>query len=47
MNRIKGARLVLGAVLLAATLFALVTGPGLVSDQESTVPVHQEREVRR
>ena len=47
MNRIKGTRFVLGAVLLAATLFALVAVPGLVSDQDSTVPLRQVREVLR
>ncbi len=47
MNMVKGVRLVLGAVLLAAALFALVAVPGLVSDQDSTVPLHQAREARR
>lgn len=47
MNRIKGTRLVLGAVLLAATLFALVAVPGFMSDRASTVPLRQMREVLR
>ncbi len=40
-------RLLLGALLAAATLFALVAAPGLVSDRESTVPLTQAREARR
>lgn len=40
-------RLVLGAVLAAAALFALVALPGLVSDPDSTVPLTQAREARR
>ena len=40
-------RLALGAALLAATLFALMAAPGLVSDRDSKVPLHQAREARR
>ena len=40
-------RLVLGAALAAAALFALVAAPGLVSDPDSTVPLTQAREARR
>ena len=40
-------RLALGAALLAAALLALVAAPGLVSDRDSTVPLHQAREARR
>ena len=40
-------RLALGAALLAAALLALMAAPGLVSDRDSTVPLHQAREARR
>ena len=40
-------RLALGAVLAAVALFALVAAPGLLSDQDSTVPLAQAREARR
>lgn len=40
-------RLALGAALLAATLFALLAVPGLVSDRDSTVPLHRVREARQ
>ena len=40
-------RLALGAALLAAALFALMAMPGLVSDRDSTVPLHLAREARR
>lgn len=45
MNRIRGTRLVLGAVLVAATLVALVSVPGLVSDRDCTVPLRQDAPV--
>ena len=38
MKMIKKLRLVLGAMLLAGVLYALVTVPGLASDLASTVP---------
>ncbi len=38
---------VLGAVLLAVTLFAIVALPGTMSDQESTVPLHQVQEAQQ
>ncbi len=47
MKSTKLLGLVLGAVLAAATLFALVAVPGLVSDQDSTVPLTPAREARR
>ena len=40
-------RLALGAALLAATLFALMAMPGLVSDRDSTAPLHPVREARQ
>jgi hypothetical protein len=40
-------RLALGAALLAAALFGLMAMPGLVSDRDSTVPLHPAREARR
>ena len=47
MKRNEKMRLALGAALLAATLFVLMAAPGLVSDRDSTVPLHQAREARR
>ncbi len=40
-------RLAIGAVLLAAALFALLALPGLVSDRDSTVPLQPVREAGR
>jgi len=40
-------RLALGAALLAVLLFALMTAPGLMSDRDSTVPLHRVREAGR
>jgi len=40
MKTIEKARLIAGAVVLAATLYALMAAPGFVSDQDSTVPAH-------
>jgi len=40
-------RVVIGAVLLAAALFALLAAPGLVSDRDSTVPLHRVQEARQ
>ena len=40
-------RVAVGAVLLAATLFALLAAPGLVSDRDSTVPPWPRREAGR
>jgi hypothetical protein len=37
MKLIERVRLVLGAVLVAAGLYALMAAPGLVSDRESSV----------
>ncbi len=40
-------RVAIGAVLLAAMLFALVTAPGFVADRDSTVPLHPRQEARQ
>ncbi len=40
-------RVAVGAVLLAAALFALMAVPGLVSDRDSTVPLQPVREAGR
>jgi hypothetical protein len=47
MRLIEKVRLVLGAVLVAAALYALMAAPGLVSDRESTVGKFQLQEARR
>ena len=47
MKRNEKLRLALGAALLAAALFALMAMPGLVSDRDSTVPLHPVREARQ
>ena len=47
MKRNEKMRLALGAALLAAALFALMAVPGLVSDRDSTVPLHRVREARQ
>ena len=43
MRTIEKVRLILGAMLLAGALYALVAVPGLLSDLASTVPVRQDR----
>ncbi len=40
-------RVAIGAVLLAAMLFAVMAAPGFVSDRDSTVPLHPRQEARR
>lgn len=40
-------KLAAGAVLLAATLYALAAAPGLLSDQDSLVPLGTTRQVLR
>jgi len=40
----EGLHLVIVAVLLAAALYALMSATGLVSDRNSTVPLHPVRE---
>jgi len=47
MKRNEKMRLALGAALLAAVLFGLMVAPGLVSDRDSTVPLHPMREARQ
>ena len=37
-------RLVLGAMLMAGVLYALVMAPGLLSDLPSTVPMHGKQQ---
>ncbi len=43
----KTVRVAIGAVLLAAMLFALVAAPGFVADRDSTVPLHLRQEARQ
>ena len=40
-------KLAAGAVLLAATLYALTAAPGLLSDRDSLVPANAPQEARR
>jgi len=40
-------RVAIGAVLLAAMLFAVMAAPGFVSDRDSTVPLHPRQEAWR
>ncbi len=47
MRLIEKMRLVLGAMLVAAGLYALMAAPGLVSDRESSVGKLQLQEARR
>jgi len=47
MNWNERLRVAVGAVLLAAALFALLAVPGLVSDRDSTVPLQPVREAGR
>jgi hypothetical protein len=47
MRTIEKMRLVLGAVLLAGVLYALVGAPGFVSDLASTVPVRPVQDALR
>jgi len=47
MNWNERLRVAIGAVLLAAALFALLMVPGLVSDRDSTVPLQPAQEARR
>ena len=43
----EGVRLMLGGVLVAAGLYAVLALPGFVSDRDSTVPGHQVQEARQ
>ena len=40
-------KLAAGAVLLAATLYALAAAPGLLSDRDSLVPASTPQEAQR
>ena len=40
-------RVAIGGALLAMALYALMAAPGLVSDPDSTVPLHGVREAGR
>ena len=40
-------RLAVCAAMLAAALVVLLAAPGLVSDRDSTVPLHRAREAKR
>ena len=46
-TRLSVWKVVGGAVLLAAMLFGLMAAPGLLSDRDSTVPLHPTREARQ
>lgn len=43
----NGLKLAAGAVLIAATLYALAAAPGVLSDRDSLVPAGAPREARR
>lgn len=43
----RTAKIAAGGVLLALALYTILALPGLVSDQASTVPVGQSRQVQR
>jgi len=47
MNWNERLRVAVGAVLLAAALFAPLAVPGLVSDRDSTVPLQPVQEAGR
>ena len=40
-------RLMVGAVLVAATLLALMAVPGFLSDLDATMPLHPVQEAQR
>ena len=40
-------RILVGAVLLAATLVAIVAAPGFLSDRDSTTPLRPRQEARQ
>jgi hypothetical protein len=40
MKMLNGLRLAAGAVVLAAAISLVLSLPGLVSDRDSTVPIH-------
>ena len=47
MRTIEKVRLVIGALLMAAALFALMSAPGFMSDLDSTAPLQELREALR
>ena len=47
MRNIRGVRLVVGAILLAAGLFAVMALPGFLSGRDSTVSQQQVLEARQ
>ena len=42
MRTIKYLKVVLGSLLLAATVYVILAAPGFLTDAASTVPVHQQ-----
>ena len=47
MNWSERLRVAVGALLLVASLLALMAAPGIVSDRDSTVPLRPVREAGR
>ena len=43
----KSLRIAAGATLLSATIYLILAIPGLVSDRDRTVPIHDLQETRR
>ncbi len=48
MGTMRGLRVLLGGVMLAAVIYAVLAAPGLLTDEASTVPAlnHQVATVR-
>jgi hypothetical protein len=42
MKTMKCLKVVLGGVLLAATAYVILAAPGFLTDEASTVPIHQQ-----
>jgi hypothetical protein len=42
MRTMKCLKVVLGGVLLAATAYVILAAPGFLTDEASTVPIHQQ-----
>ena len=42
MKSLTCLKVVLGGVLLAATAYVILAAPGFLTDEASTVPVHQQ-----
>jgi hypothetical protein len=47
MKALRGVRTAIGALLVAAALYALLAAPGFLSDQASTVALRHVQESRR